>query len=241
MCQALDISRSSYYYVTKKKTSEAVLEQVIIEEFAKSRNNYGTRKLKKTLAKRGFFISRRRIGRIMRKFNLVSNYTKQVYKVHSKRTNQSQIENILDRNSDHDEPMKAIVTDLTYVNIVDKWFYICFTIEGDLHNVEVFHTDPRKEFDNHTIDAFLETFNIDRSLSHKGDPYDNAVAEPTYKSLKIEFIYQHTFQTLYVLQYHLMDYVNWWNKYRIHGSLDYVSPLDYKQTWIELQQHQEIA
>lgn len=269
MCQALGISRGSYYYEVTKKASEADLEQAIMEEFAKSRNNYGTRKLKKELAKRGFIVSRRRIGRIMRRFNLVSNYTKRQYKVHSKGTNQSQIENILDRNFDYNEPMKAIVTDLTYVNIADKWFYICFiidlfnreiigyssgpnktvdlvhqalaTIEGDLHHVEIFHTDRGKEFDNHTIDDFLETFNIERSLSHKGDPYDNAVAESTYKSLKIEFIYQHTFQTLYELQYHLMDYVNWWNKYRIHGSLGYISPMDYKQTWIELQQHQEIA
>jgi transposase InsO family protein len=264
MCQAPGISRGSYYYEVKKKASEADLEKAIIEEFAKSRNNYGTRKLKKELAKRGFIVSRRRIGRIMRKFNLVSNYMQRKYKVHSKGTNQSQIKNILDRNFNYDEPMKAIVTDLTYVNITDKWFYICFiidlfnreiigyssgpnktvdlvhqalaTIEGDLHSVDIFHTDRGKEFDNHTIDEFLETFDIERSLSHKGDPYDNAVAESTYKSLKIEFIYQYTFQTLYELQYHFMDYVNWWNKHRIHGSLGYVSPMDYKQTWMELQQ-----
>ena len=135
MCKALNISRSSYYYVAKKKTSEAVLEQAVIEEFAKSRNNYGTRKLKKTLAKRGLLVSRRRIGRIMRKFNLVSNYTKQTYKVHSKGTNQSQIENILDRNFDYNEPMKAIVTDLTYVKIAGNWFYICFILDLWLYNI----------------------------------------------------------------------------------------------------------
>ncbi|NLB22852.1 MAG: IS3 family transposase [Clostridiales bacterium] len=267
MCQVLGISRSSYYYEAKKKASEADLEKAVIEEFTKSRNNYGTRKLKIELAKRGFIVSRRRIGRIMKKFNLVSNYVQRKYKVHSKGTNQSQIDNVLDRDFDSDEPMKIIVTDLTYVNIADKWFYICFiidlfnreiigyssgpnktvdlvhqalaTIKEDLHNIEIFHTDRGKEFDNHTIDEFLETFNIDRSLSHKGDPYDNAVAESTYKSLKIEFIYQHTFLSLYELQYHLMDYVNWWNKYRIHGSLNYVSPVDYKQNWLK-QQYQKV-
>src|SRR5699024_4136021 len=237
--------------------------------FAKMRNKYGNRKLKKILAKRGFLVSRRRIGRIMRKFNLVSNYTKQTYKVHSKGTNQSQIENILDRNFDYNEPMKAIVTDLTYVKIAGNWFYICFildlfnreiigysaspnktvdlvhqalaTIEEDLGHVEIFHTDRGKEFDNHTLDDLLHTFDIQRSLSHKGNPYDNAVAESTYKSLKIEFIYQHTFQTLYELQYHLMDYVNWWNKYRLHGSLGYVSPMDYKQARIKQKLIPEIA
>lgn len=268
MCQVLGISRSSYYYEVKKKEPEIALEQAIIEEFAKSRNNYGTRKLKKALENRDIIVSRRRIGRIMHKFNLVSNYTKRKYKVTSKGTNQSQTKNILNRIFDYNEPMKAIVTDLTYVNIKNKWFYICFiidlfnreiigyssgphktvdlvhqalaTIEGDLHNIEIFHTDRGKEFDNHTIDDFLDTFKIERSLSHKGDPYDNAVAESTYKSLKVEFIYQHTFESLYELQYHLMDYVNWWNKHRIHGSLGYVSPLDYKKSWVNLH-HQKIA
>lgn len=268
MCRALGISRGSYYYEVKKKPSEGKLEQMIINEFAKSRNNYGTRKLKKVLEQHGLIVSRRRIARIMRKFNLVSNYTKRKYKVYTKGTNQSQIENILDRNFDCKKPMEVIVTDLTYVNIANKWFYVCFiidlfnreiigyssgpnktvdlihqalaTIEGNLQEVKIFHTDRGKEFDNHTIDELLETFDIERSLSHKGDPYDNAVAESTYKSLKIEFIYQHTFQTLYELQYHLMDYVTWWNKYRIHGSLDYISPMAYKQNWTE-QQAQKIV
>lgn len=115
------------------------------------------------------------------------------------------------------------------------------TIEEDLGYVEIFHTDRGKEFDNHTLDDLLHTFDIQRSLSHKGNPYDNAVAESTYKSLKIEFIYQHTFQTLYELQYHLMDYVNWWNKYRLHGSLGYVSPMDYKQARIKQKLIPEIA
>lgn len=259
MCRVLGISRSSYYYKVKKKESEADLEQAIINEFAKSRNNYGTRKLKKVLVQRDFVVSRRRIGRIMKKFNLVSNYTRQDYKIHSKGTNEAKIDNILDQNFYSDQPMKALVTDLTYVKIAQKWFYICFiidlfnreivgyssgpnktvdlvhqalaTVKGGLYQVDIFHTDRGKEFDNSTIDELLETFDIHRSLSHKGNPYDNAVAESTYKSLKIEFIYQHTFQTLYELQYHLMDYVNWWNNHRIHGSLDYLSPRDYKENW----------
>lgn len=82
--------------------------------------------------------------------------------------------------------MKAIVTDLTYVNIAGTWFYICFiidlfnreiigyssgpnktvdlvhqalvTIKGYLDNAEIFHIDRGKEFDNRTIDDFFYTF-----------------------------------------------------------------------------------
>ena len=70
-----------------------------------------------------------------------------------------------------------------------------------------------------------------RSLSRKGNPYDNAVAESTYKSFKFEFVYGHTFHTLYELQVQLMDYVHWWNPVRPHGSLDYETPIDYREGW----------
>ncbi|EEO3343668.1 transposase, partial [Listeria monocytogenes] len=45
----------------------------MIEEFHKSRKNYGTRKLKVALALLGFQVSRRKIARIMQKFTLISN------------------------------------------------------------------------------------------------------------------------------------------------------------------------
>lgn len=62
-------------------------------------------------------------------------------------------------------------------------------ISYPLTEVELFHTDRGKEFDNQTIEEVLQTFVITRSLSKKGWPYDNAVAESTYKSVKIEFVY----------------------------------------------------
>ena len=38
------------------------------------------------------------------------------------------------------------------------------------------------------IDEILETFDIKRSLSMKGCPYDNAVAEATYRVIQTEFV-----------------------------------------------------
>ena len=108
------------------------------------------------------------------------------------------------------------MTDLTYVHIGRKWHYICFIL--DLFNCEIigyscdpkkdailvkkalshityplsfiqyFHTDRGKEFDNHALDEVLTAFDIERSLSRKGSPHDNAVAESTYKSTKVEFV-----------------------------------------------------
>jgi len=41
---------------------------------------------------------------------------------------------------------------------------------------------------NELIDDALETFDIKRSLSAKGNPYDNAVTEATFKLFKTEFM-----------------------------------------------------
>lgn len=97
-----------------------------------------------------------------------------------------------------------------------------------LTEIEIFHTDRGKEFDNTSIDNLLIAFNITRSLSKKGCPHDNAVAESTYKSMKVEFIYPSSFATLHELEVELFDYVHWWNHLRQHGTLDYETPIQYR-------------
>lgn len=75
----------------------------------------------------------------------------------------------------------------------------------------------------------LNTFNILRSLSDKGCPYDNAVAEATYKIIKTEFAFNRIFKSLDELELELFDYVNWYNNVRIHGSLGYRTPAKFKE------------
>ena len=57
----------------KQKPDESGLASEITEIFRESRNNYGTRKIKKALMDAGKQVSRRRIGRIMKQEGLVSN------------------------------------------------------------------------------------------------------------------------------------------------------------------------
>ncbi len=45
-------------------------------------------------------------------------------------------------------------------------------ISYSLTEVELFHTDRGKEFDNQTIEEILQAFGITRLLSKKGCPYD---------------------------------------------------------------------
>lgn len=150
------------------------------------------------------------------------------------------------------------MSDLTYVHILDKWHYICIlldlhnreiigyrcganktaklvreafaTVKGNLNEIEYFHTDRGSEFDNYIIDEILKEFNIKRSLSKKGCPYDNAVAEAQFKIVKTEFIYPRLFQSLEQLKQELSAYVYWFNNKRIHSTLGYKSPVEYRES-----------
>ncbi len=256
MCEILNISRQTYYYQARPVRNESELEEVVQEEFIHNRKAYGTRKLKQCLAKRDLQLSRRRIGRIMKRRGLTSTYTIAHFKGLRKACNEAKTANVLDRTFTQKQPLEAIVTDLTYVRVGKKWHYIYLIMDlfnreiigyscGEkkdatlvkeafgriphlLTDVKLFHTDRGKEFDNQAIDELLTTFDINRSLSHKGCPFDNAVAESTYKSLKVEFVYQYTFETLQQLDLELFDYVNWWNHLRLHGTLGYETPVGYR-------------
>ncbi|GEK35663.1 hypothetical protein KSI01_31960 [Kurthia sibirica] len=62
----------------------------------------------------------------------------------------------------------------------------------------------------------------------KGCPYDNAVAEAMFKVVKNEFTNGAHVNSLDQLELELNDYVNWFNNIRIHGTLGYQSPVEYR-------------
>ena len=257
MCRVLQVNRSTYYYEAKQRPDETGLSTEITEIFKTSRNNYGTRKIKKELMKTGKQVSRRRIGRIMKQEGLVSNDTTTQFKPQKDTCNESKTENVLDRQFQNREYRDVVISDLTYVRVGTHWNYICIlvdlynreitgysageqktaelvkeafqSVEGSLEEIRLFHTDRGNEFKNQTIEELLETFHIERSLSHKGCPYDNAVAEATFKIIKTEFVWNETFASLEELKLKLWDYIHWYNHHRIHSSLGYQTPIQYRE------------
>lgn len=256
MCKVLNIPRSSVYYKHKTRKVDSQLENLIIKIFKDSKNNYGSRKIKVKLTNLGYVVSLRRIRKIMKKYGLVSNYTIKQFKNHTSKTNNDNIPNIVDRNFKNRDLLEVVISDLTYVRVHNKWCYVCLiidlfnreiigysasrhkdatlvenaikSIKYDLNKISIFHSDRGNEFKNQIIEGILEKFNIQRSLSKKGTPYDNAVAEATYKVFKTEFCFNRVFNSFEQLELELFDYVNWFNNYRIHSSLDYLTPMQYK-------------
>lgn len=256
MCKCLEISRSTYYYEASSKKDDTELEQEIERIFYENKEVYGSRKMKKELKKLDKQVSRRRICRIMKRLGLVSAYTIANFKPQKQQCNESPVKNELARQFDNQPPNAVIVGDLTYVRVNYKWNYVCIlidlfnreivgfsagihknaqlvydafaTIKGNLSEIELFHTDRGSEFKNHLIDEMLDVFQIKRSLSMKGCPYDNAVAEANFKVFKTEFVRGRNFASLEQLKLELADYVHWFNNIRLHGSLDYRTPAEYR-------------
>ena len=108
------------------------------------------------------------------------------------------------------------------------------TLDFPLTDVQVFHTDRGSEFDNQRIDELLGVFDIKRSLSRKGNPYDNAVVESTNRLLKKELIYRTCYTTIEQLRGDLNDYVWWFNNQRLHSTLGYRSPKEFTQQGLVL-------
>ena len=75
-----------------------------------------------------------------------------------------------------------------------------------------------------------EPIQINRSLSTKDCQFDNAVAESTSKIIKAKFDFYRRFETLEQLQLELLDYVHWFNNIRLHGTLGYLSPAEFKRS-----------
>lgn len=78
------------------------------------------------------------------------------------------------------------------------------------------------------IEEIIKSFEIERSLSKKSCPYDNVVAKATYKIIKTEFAFNRVFKSLEELKRELRSYVLWYNNKRIHSSLNYMTPVEYR-------------
>lgn len=260
MCRVLEVNRSSYYYKSSRLEVDDDVEQYVIEIFESNQQVYGTRKIKIELQKKNLKVSRRRIGRLMKKNSLVSTYTVSQYRPFKTKCNEEEINNELNREFEKATPLEAVVSDLTYVRVGTKWHYICLlvdlfnreiigqscgrakdatlvyqafaSVKANLNNIKIFHTDRGSEFKNRLIDEVISTFNIKRSLSMKGCPYDNAVSEATFKLVKTEFVKNRRFLTLKQLETELKSYINWFNEKRIHSTLGYLSPLEYKTKYL---------
>lgn len=86
----------------------------------------------------------------------------------------------------------------------------------------IFHSDRGIQYANHKFANILESYKVTRSMSRKGNCWDNAVAESFFKSLKTELIYGNKLISKVQMKLEIFEYIEiWYNRKRRHSALNY--------------------
>jgi putative transposase len=86
----------------------------------------------------------------------------------------------------------------------------------------IFHSDRGVQYANNKFANVLESHKVTRSMSRKGNCWDNAVAESFFKTLKTESIYGNKLISKEQMKLQIFEYIEiWYNQKRRHSTLNY--------------------
>lgn len=87
----------------------------------------------------------------------------------------------------------------------------------------LFHSDRGVQYANNKFVNVINSYKmVVRSMSRKGNCWDNAVAESFFKSLKTELIYGNKLISKEQMKLEVFEYIEiWYNKKRRHSALNY--------------------
>ena len=263
LCEALLVSRSGYYDWKKRRhqpgprqVDNERLRKQIREEFARSRQTYGSPRLARALGCPG---RRNRIARLMR---LERIFARQRSKYRVATTDSRHggpiAPNRMQRLSVQ-RPDQVWATDATCVLTGQGWLYLVavldvFTrrvigwamhqlLDAQLviaalrmalaqrrpHQPLILHSDRGAQFASAAYRQVLTQHRLVASMSRKGNCYDNAFIESFWSTLKYQLVYHHRFTTLADARTAIFDYIEtFYNRLRLHSSLAYRSPISFE-------------
>jgi transposase InsO family protein len=263
LCEALLVSRSGYYDWKERRRQPGPrqlentrLRERIREEFARSRQTYGSPRLAHALGCPG---RRNRIARLMR---LERIFARQRSKYRPRTTDSrhggpiapNRVQNLTVRQPDH-----VWVTDATGVLTGQGWFYLVAVLDvctrrvigWAMHQILdarlvlaalrmallqrrprgalIVHSDRGAQFASAAYRQLLAQHGLVASMSRKGNCYDNAFIESFWSSLKYELVYHQRFATFAEARTAIFNYIEtFYNRSRLHSSLDYLSPIHFE-------------
>lgn len=162
--------------------------------------------------------------------------------------------NKLQRNFNQVHPNCVWVSDITYLRTIEKTYYLCviidlysrfvisyklsdtansilvistfenaFCMRGKPQNL-MFHSDQGSQYISSKFKKLLKKLNVNQSFSNVGTPYDNAVAETFFASLKREELYQNIYNGIDDLKVAVDEYITFFNTQRPHQRLGFKTP-----------------
>lgn len=211
-----------------------------------------------------FGCSRTRVHRLMKRAGLHSERKRAYRYTTNSRHSYPAAPNLLHRNFQAYRPNQIWVGDITYVPTDEGWLYTAIVkdlctkkvvgyafsnrIDANLtiralqmavrrQHPEpglIFHSDRGVQYASTAYQSVLCRLSIQPSMSRKGDPYDNAVAENFFSCLKCELVYLHHFQTRTQAMTAVFAYIEtFYNPIRPHSGIGWLAPNTFADTFTQ--------
>ena len=275
LCRVLNVNRSAVYRheirITEKtqlQIQDDILKPLISEIFEISNELFGARRMRVKLKEKGYIVSERRIGRLMKELGLY--VKKNGPRLNSANDRQYQYyPNRLQRNFITEAPNLVWVSDITYARVGHDFLYLCVVI--DLYSRKVvsyaiseyidekliteafesayrsrmcpknllFHSDQGSQYTAYNFHMLLKKYGVTQSYSAPGSPYDNAVVESFFASIKKEDFRKHFYKTEDEFNIAVAKYVDFYNDYRPHQRLGYLTPNQAEEEYYQSQRDEE--
>ena len=250
-----------YDYVKRMDTpaKDLPLAKKIKECQEKYGKTYGYRRVHIWLERQGIHHNPKTILRVMQKYNLLSEVRRKKY--HNYGNVLHKYDNLLDRDFNADRPNQKWVTDISYIKTGQGTLYLSVIRDlydnsivayktGTEQNVNLvlstiraakrkekitaelqLHSDQGFQYASNQYFKLTKSYNITPSMSRKGNPYDNAMAENFFSILKTECIYRTKLRTYEEARLLIGQYIHFYNNERIQLKTK-LTPLEKRNQFV---------
>jgi len=211
---------------------------------------YGTRRLTAWLRRKGHGVNIKRVRRLMREMGIEAIYQKPNL---SKGLSEHKKYPYLLKNMVIDHPDQVWSTDITYIRMKHGFVYLTAIIDWFSRYVlsfevsttldtgfcvdalekalntskpEIFNTDQGAQFTSEAFTGCLKAGNINISMDGRGRALDNIFVERLWRSVKYEEVYPREYESVKDAVTGLNRYFEFYNKERVHQSLQYQTPYE---------------
>ena len=208
-----------------------------------SHRTYGYRRVHIWLERQGIYRNPKPVLRVMQKYNLLSEVRKKKY--HNYTTGIYVYPNRLARNFYAERPNQKWVTDISYIKTGQGFLYLSVIRDlydnsivayktGTEQNINLvlstiraakkkekvteelqLHSDQGFQYTSQAYYSLTKSYHITPSMSSRGNPYDNAMAENFFSILKTECIYRAKIRTYEEARLLIGAYIHFYNNERI--------------------------
>jgi len=250
---------SFYYHSRSfKKQNEDALWLDRIDKVLCEFPAHGTRQVTEYLKKQGLRVNRKRIQRLMREHGLLQVVKRRWIKTTDSEHSWPRYPNLI-RGLPVERINQVWVSDITYIRILTRFVYLAVildafsrkvvgyalgtTLEADLTVAAlrmalasrqlsigcIHHSDQGVQYASEAYTSLLKEHHFQISMAAKGNPYENAMAESFFKTLKREEVYLWEYRTMDDVKQRIPFFIQQvYNKKRLHSALDYCSPEEFE-------------